>query len=85
MSEAVTVPSLMMMASIVSEQWTHTQTQTHTWTDFGLVYLKIKEKEFSRNILIAFCQAGRHLKGACLQRVPLQLTWQWQVHVPVFL
>ena len=36
MSEAVTVSSLMMMTSIVSEEWfvrdTHTQTQTQTQT-----------------------------------------------------
>ena len=39
MSEAFTVPSLMMMTSIVSEESLARDTQTRT--DFGLVYLKL--------------------------------------------
>ena len=47
MTEAVTVPSLMMMTSTVSEEslvrdtHTYTHTYTHTGTDFCVVYLKL--------------------------------------------
>ena len=43
MSETVTMPSLMTMASTVSEESLagDTHTYTHTQTDFGLVYLKL--------------------------------------------
>ena len=50
MSEAATIPSLIMMTLIiVSEELlardTHTQTDTHT--DFDLVYLKLFSKSYA--------------------------------------
>ena len=41
MSKAVTVPSYMMITSIVSEESLARDTHTDTWTDFGVVYLKL--------------------------------------------
>ena len=49
-SEAITVPSLMMMTFIVSEEslegsHTQTDTETDTETDFRLVYKSLKTKK----------------------------------------
>ena len=38
MSETVTMPSLMMMTSIISEELLARDTHTDTHTDFGLVF-----------------------------------------------
>ena len=58
MSEAVTMPSLMMMTSIVSEESfardTQIDTHTHTHSDFGLVCLKLiqNRKTFKTKIMM---------------------------------